>query len=143
MNQLDPHTLFSIFEQGDEEVYKEHNISDVLKNPYVLIGMAVAGVENFNLIDRMYLLKYPEEYIRVRSNIKKKYYNKLYTYLTQVNLDELGDEYKVGEDYEIDRSIDSILDIQLYFQDLEEYEKCEVVQQFSDLLIDIKLQTLI
>ena len=105
--------------------------------------MAVAGVENFNLIDRMYLLKYPEEYIRVRSNIKKKYYNKLYTYLTQVNLDELGDEYKVGEDYEIDRSIDSILDIQLYFQDLEEYEKCEVVQQFSDLLIDIKLQTLI
>jgi len=143
MNQLDPHTLFSIFEQGDEEVYKEHNISDVLKNPYVLIGMAVAGVENFNLIDKMYLLKYPEEYIRVRSNIKKKYYNKLYTYLTQVNLDELGDEYKVGEDYEIDRSIDSILDIQLYFQDLEEYEKCEVVQQFSDLLIDIKLQTLI
>ena len=143
MNQLDPHTLFSIFEQGDEEVYKEHNISDVLKNPYVLIGMAVAGVENFNLIDRMYLLKYPEEYIRVRNNIKKKYYNKLYTYLTQVNLDELGDEYKVGEDYEIDRSIDSILDIQLYFQDLEEYEKCEVVQQFSDLLIDIKLKTLI
>ena len=24
MNKLDPHTLFSLFEQGDEEVYKEH-----------------------------------------------------------------------------------------------------------------------
>ena len=143
MNKLDPHTLFSIFEQGDEEVYKEHDVLGVLDNPYVLIGMAVTGVENFALIDQMYLLKYAEEYGRVRGKIKHNYYTKLYTYLTRVNLEELGDEYKIGEDYNISRSIDSILDIQVYFQQVEEYEKCRVIQQFSDLLIGLKLQTLI
>ena len=143
MNKLDPHTLFSIFEQGDEQVYKEHNVLGVLDNPYVLIGMAVTGVENFALIDQMYLLRYAEDYAKVRSKIKYNYYTKLYTYLTRVKLDELGDKYKVGEDYEISRSIDAILDIQIYFQQSEEYEKCKVIKQFSDLLIDLKLQTLI
>ena len=143
MNKLDPHTLFSIFEQGDEEVYKEHDVLGVLDNPYVLIGMVVTGVENFALIDQMYLLRYAEDYRRVRDKIKYKYYTKLYTYLTRVNLEELGDEYKVGEDYNISRSIDSILDIQIYFQELEEYEKCKVIQQFSNLLTGLKLQTLI
>ena len=151
MNKLDPHTLFSIFEQGDEQVYKEHNVLGVLDNPYVLIGMAVTGVENFALIDQMYfalidqmyLLRYTEDYAKVRNKIKYSYYNKLYTYLTRVKLNELGDEYKVGEDYEISRSIDAILDIQIYFQQSEEYEKCKVIKQFSDLLIDLKLQTLI
>jgi hypothetical protein len=143
MNKLNPHTLFSIFEQGDEEVYKEHDVLGVLDNPYVLIGMAVTGVENFALIDQMYLLRYPEDYGRVRDKVKRRYYTKLYTYLTRVDLAELGDEYKIGEDYDLSRSIDSILDIQIYFQQLEEYEKCKIIQQFSDLLTGLKLQTLI
>ena len=74
MNKLDPHTLFSIFEQGDEEIYKEHNVLGVLDNPYVLIGMVVTGVENFALIDGMYLLRYEEKYAKVRDGIKYKYY---------------------------------------------------------------------
>ena len=65
MQKLDPHTLFSIFEQGDEEVYREHNVEDVLKNPYVLIGMVVTGVENFYFMDKLYALKHKEDYGRV------------------------------------------------------------------------------
>ena len=72
MNKLDPHTLFSIFEQGDEQGYKEHNVLGVLDNPYVLIGMAVTGVENFALIDQMYLLRYAEDYAKVRSKISPR-----------------------------------------------------------------------
>ena len=84
MNKLDPHTLFSIFEQGDEEIYKEHNVLGVLDNPYVLIGMVVTGVENFTLIDGMYLLKYEEKYAKVRDGIKYKYYVKLFGYLQRL-----------------------------------------------------------
>ena len=36
MQKLNPHTLFSIFEKGDEEVYKEHGAEDLLDNPFVL-----------------------------------------------------------------------------------------------------------
>lgn len=143
MNKLDPHTLFSIFEQGDEEIYREHNITGVLDNPYVLIGMVVTGVENFHLIDKMYLLKYGEKYARVRKTVKYKYFNRLYQYLTRVDPNELQDEYTIGDDYEIDRGINSLTDLLFFYQTKEQYEKCIVIKRFNDLLIDKKLQILI
>jgi len=143
MNKLDPHTLFSIFEQGDEEIYKEHNVLGVLDNPYVLIGMVVTGVENFTLIDGMYLLKYEEKYARVRDGIKYKYYVKLFGYLQRLENSNIEEVYTIGEDYELSRSIDALLDLQIYFQELENYEKCKVISRFSDLLIGKQLQTLI
>jgi hypothetical protein len=36
-----------------------------------------------------------------------------------------------------------LLDLQIYFQELENYEKCKVISRFSDLLIGKQLQTLI
>jgi len=55
MNKLDPHTLFSLFEQGDEEVYKEHGVEDTLKNPYVLLNMVSRGMENYAVMDMIYI----------------------------------------------------------------------------------------
>ena len=54
MQPLDKNTLFSIFEVGDEEVYKENNVESLLDNPFVLIGMVVRGVENWHLMDILY-----------------------------------------------------------------------------------------
>ena len=105
MHKLDPHTLFSIFEQGDEEIYKEHNVEDVLKNPYVLIGMVVTGIENFYFMDKMYSLKHPKHYGRVRDTIKNKYYNKLYRYLARLSPVEFDVIYKIGIDYELDKCV--------------------------------------
>ena len=41
MQPLDKNTLFSIFEVGDEEIYKEHGVEDQLNNPFVLMGMVL------------------------------------------------------------------------------------------------------
>ncbi len=46
MNKLDPHSLFSLFAKGDEEVYKEHGVENTLKNPYVLLNMVTRGMDN-------------------------------------------------------------------------------------------------
>lgn len=143
MNKLDPHTLFSIFEQGDEEIYKEHNVEELLDNPYVLIGMVVTGVENFYLIDKMYTLKHEEEYGRVRDKVKLKYYTKLYRYLDRVTPLEMDIIYKIGSDFEVDRSIDAISDMMFFFEDIEHYEKCAKIKLYSDLLVNKKLETLI
>ena len=143
MNKLDPHTLFSIFEQGDEEIYKEHNVEELLDNPYVLIGMVVTGVENFYLIDKMYTLKHEEEYGRVRDKVKLKYYTKLYKYLDRVAPLEMDIIYKIGSDFEVDRSIDAISDLMFFFEDIEHYEKCAKIKLYSDLLVNKKLEALI
>ena len=143
MHKLDPHTLFSIFEQGDEQIYRENNVEDVLKNPYVLIGMVVTGVENYYFMDKMYSIKHPKLYGRVKSNIKHKYYSRLFKYLDRINPDEFNSIYRIGLDYEIDKSLRYMYDLLFYFEEMEEYRKCKVIKHFADLLMDRKLETLI
>lgn len=143
MQKLDPHTLFSIFEQGDEEVYREHNVEDVLKNPYVLIGMVVTGVENFYFMDKLYALKHKEEYGKVRDNIKLKYFSRIYNYLTRVTVEEVKNVYDIGSDFEIDRSINALNELLYFFEYLEHYEKCAIIVKFTDLLYGKKLEALL
>ena len=143
MQKLDPHTLFSIFEKGDEEIYKENNIEELLDNPYVLIGMVVTGVENFYMIDQMYMLKHEEDYSRVRDKIKLKYFTKLSRYLDRVTPLEMEVVYNIGSDFELDRSIDALNELLLFFENIEHYEKCGKIKQYTDLLIGRKLEALV
>ena len=86
MQELNPDSLFSIFEAGDEEVYKENNVGYLLKNPYVLIGMVVRGIDNYKLMDIIYTRNYPKVYKLHRSKVKLKYYTNLYSYLTRIDI---------------------------------------------------------
>lgn len=134
MQQLDPHTLFSIFEQGDETVYKEHGMEDVLSNPYVLIGMVVRGLENYSIMDMMYMRSYPEQYKAVRETVKLKYYTNLYNYLTRIKLDSFEARYTIGETYDSQDVLFGLDTLLYYFEDREMYEKCAVVKKYMDLV---------
>ena len=134
MQQLDPHTLFSIFEQGDEAVYKEHGMEDVLNNPYVLIGMVIKGLENYQIMDMMYMRSYPEQYKEVRHTVKLKYYNGLYTYLTRINIDSFEAKYTIGETYDSQDVLFGLDTLLYFYEDLEMYEKCAVIKKYMDLV---------
>jgi hypothetical protein len=134
MQQLDPHTLFSIFEQGDEEIYKEHGMEDVLNNPYVLIGMVIRGLENYTIMDMMYMRSYPEQYKSVRDTVKLKYYNGLYAYLTRIKLDSFEARYTVGETYDSQDVLFGLDTLLYFYEELEMYEKCAVIKQYMDLV---------
>lgn len=134
MQSLDPNTLFSIFEQGDEHVYREHGVEDVLNNPYVLIGMVIKGVQNYYIMDMMYLRQYPEQYKNVRELTKRKYFNNLFKYLQRINIDEVGDAYSIGSSYEVVEAYHSLTQLRKFYEDAEEYEKCAVIQKFVVLL---------
>lgn len=136
MQPIDPHTLFSIFEQGDEQVYEENGVQDALNNPYVLMGMVLKGLENYSIMDMMYKKRYPEQYNEVRDTIKYKYYNRLYKYLSRIQLDTLEDIYKIGESYNSESVFISLEGLKMFFQDIEQYEKCAVIKKYQDLLID-------
>lgn len=142
MNKLDPQALFSIFEQGDEEVYREHNVAEVLKNPYVLMGMAVTGIENFHLIDKLYTLKHKQEYQKVRDKIKYKYYSKIYLYLSRITLEEVQESYGIGDGFDVDRCLEALNELLEYFQSLEQYERCATILKYTDLLYGKKLEVL-
>lgn len=135
MNKLDPHSLFQIFEQGDEEVYKEHGQEDVLNNPYVLMNMVSRGLENYQLMCALYIRNYPKEFDKVEPSIKNKYYNKLYGYLLRINIDSIKDIYVIGDSYDrknAQTALETLLD---YYEEVEQYEKCGVVVKYIQILI--------
>jgi hypothetical protein len=134
MNQLDPHTLFSIFEQGDEQIYQEYGMEDKLNNQYVLIGMVVKGLENYLIMDIMYTRHYGQDYKRIKSTIKYKYYNKLLGYLKRIDSSNFNEVYKIGESFDRQTVVASLDTLRVYFELLEEYEKCSIIKRYQDLV---------
>ena len=132
--RIDPHTLFSLFEKGDEEIYREHGQEEVLKNPFVLMGMVVRGLENYYIMDRMYSRQYGKHYTDRKQTVRYEYFNKMYGYLKRINLDETEDIYTIGESFqkgEVDLCLNHL---RKYFENIEEYEKCEIIKKYVDYL---------
>ena len=143
MQKLDPQTLFSIFEKGDEEIYKEHGMEEHLLNPYVLMGMVIRGLENFSLMCTMYENNFPNEFKRNKENIRRKYYNRLYSYLTRIDSNNFDNLYTIGETFEASRVEGGLQHLMFFFESIEEYEKCAVIKKWIEHLIiakEIKLE---
>lgn len=134
MHKLDPYTLFSIFEKGDEEIYKEHGMEEQLKNPYVLMGMVLKGLENYQLMASMYTRNFPEEFKNNRAYIQKKYYTRLYQYLTRINSSKFDELYTIGESFEVERVNGGLTHLMYYFETIEEYERCAIIKKYIDHL---------
>ncbi len=135
MKSLDKNTLFSIFEAGDEEIYKEYDMEGVLENPYVLMGMVLSGIQNFELMNLMFSRNFPKEYKNVSHKIKYKYYCKLFGYLTRIDLNRLEEIYTIGESYPKQDVFEGLDELRVYFESLEQYEKCSTIKQYQDHLI--------
>ena len=133
MKKLNSDDLFSIFSVGDEEIFKEHKIGNMMDNTFILFGMAVRGVENYFIIDKMYAHRYQERYDSVRENIKLKYFNGLVNYLERVKdikadtVEELKDEFGPQA---IKYALEEMLE---FYKELEMYEKCAIIFKFHEL----------
>ena len=134
MQPLDKNTLFSIFEQGDEQVYEEFGMTDQLSNPYVLMNMVVKGLENYKIMDQMYQQQYPKQYKETRKAIQYKYYSNLLKYLERVSTKGFNDKYQIGDSYELMHKIYMLENLMFYFEKIEQYEKCAKIKEYVILL---------
>ena len=136
MNKLDPHTLFSLFEQGDEEVYKEHGVEDTLKNPYVLLNMVSRGMENYAVMDMIYMKNNFKNYDKVRSNVKYKYFTKLFGYLERLDIEDIkAAKFVIGESYDLSTLVHNLDLLRKYFEEFELYERCLVIKNTIDSIL--------
>lgn len=133
MKKLSIDKLFTVFEKGDEEVYKEHGVEDLLDNTYVLFGMVVRGVENYYIIDQLYQSRYAEEYDRVREDIKLKYFTRLMRYLERIGDIPLDIVPFLEEEFgpqSIHYAFQQMMDL---FIEVEYYEKCAILHKYFEL----------
>lgn len=134
MQPLNPHTLFSIFEQGDEEVYKEHNMTELLDNPFVLMGMVIRGIDNYHTMDLMHLKHFGKQYKEVRFKVRNQFYNKLYGYLNRIDATKFESKYSISNSFDRDDVFNGLDVLLIYFEKREEYEKCATIKKYQDLL---------
>jgi hypothetical protein len=133
MKKLNSEDLFNIFSIGDEEIYREHKIEDMMDNTFILFGMVVRGVENYFIIDKMYASRYQERYDSVRENIKLKYFNGLVNYLERIEVlqsdtvEDLIDEFGPQA---INYALEELLE---FYKELEMYAKCAIIFKFYQL----------
>jgi|TARA_R100000081_G_scaffold34328_1_gene15786 hypothetical protein len=136
MKPIDPNQLFSLFEVGDEEVYEEHDVTEVLKNPYVLMGMVVRGVENYNILDKLYLRNHKKHYENVREEVKYKYFCKIFGYLSRIDSNKFESKYTITENYDIVKVNVLLNELLTYFEVIEQYEKCAIIKKYIDLIYE-------
>jgi len=133
MKKLNSDDLFNIFSVGDEEIFKEYRIEEVMDNSFILFGMVIRGVENYFIIDKMYASRYGEHYASVCDSIKLKYFNGLVNYLERVKdikvdtVEELKDEFGPQA---IHYALEELLE---FYKELEFYEKCAIIFKFYEL----------
>lgn len=133
MKKLDTNQLFNIFQMGDEEVYREHQVEDVLDNCFVLFGMVVKGVENYYIIDQLYQKKYGEQYDCVRVSIKLKYFIGLVRYLERI--EEIPEDtlHSIVDEFGLQAIVYALQEMLDLFIEEEYYEKCTTITKFQQL----------
>ena len=134
MQPLNPHTLFSIFEKGDEEIYKEHNMEELLDNPFVLMGMVLRGIENYHTMDLMHLKHFGKQYRDVRFSVRNQFFNKLFGYLNRIDSSKFETKYTIAQSFEKAEVFKGLNVLLYYFEKREEYEKCATIKKYQDLL---------
>ena len=133
MKKLSTNDIFSIFSIGDEEIYIEHHIEEVLEDSFTLLGMAIRGVENYSIINRIYIDKYGEYYTSVKESLKLKYFNGLVNYLERINISQAEPLLELKEELgsqSIKYALEQLLE---FYTGLEMYEKCTIIFRFYDL----------
>lgn len=130
MKKIDKATLFNIFEVGDEEVYRENGVEDLLHNTYILLGMTIKGVENYFIMEQMYQNRYGETFSTVRDSIKLKYFTGLIKYLERIDLSQSDTLYELKDlfgEQSIEYALTEMVD---FFEGVEMYENCALLMRF-------------
>jgi len=133
MKKLNSNDIFGIFSLGDEAVYKEHRVEDMLQDSFIQFGMAIRGVENYFIIDKIYANRYGDRYDSVRDSIKIKYFNGLVNYLERINLSQLDTPSLLMDEFgpqAIKYALEEMLDL---YEEVEMYEKCAIIFKFYEL----------
>ena len=139
MKQLNIDKLFSLFDIQSQEVYQQYDMEDVLDNPFVLMGEVVNGLSNYYMIDVIYQQKYPQLYQNVRESFKYKFFNRLVNTLQRIDTTKFETIYTISSSYESGEVYNCLSDLLIFFENLEEYEKCKIIKDYMDHLLDTNL----
>jgi len=134
MKEINLNNVFEVFDQGDEQVYERAGFSYLMDDDAVLLNTVIRGIENYWKLDGMYCNKFPDQYETVREKVKFKYFNKMFKYLSRINLNKLEPFYDTVGDLGYGTVENTLNEYLEHFVNLEEYEKCAKIKKILDIV---------
>jgi hypothetical protein len=132
MKRLNSNSIFDIFSATDQEVYKEHDVEELLKDPVIRLGTVVTGVESYHLMDLLYTKKLGEKYLSNRENIKLRYFIDLMQYIERIEEIQSDTLSTVEEEFGKEAILYALEQMIETFIPEERYEDCSILQKYFD-----------
>lgn len=136
MKKLDPKELFKVFEMTDEELIQEQDpqaVWDFRYHPFILMGMVIKGLENFEMICELYHQREGEAFKSVKDNVQLTYYTSLYKYLYRFNYQSL-EHIESALRHDFDDIAYALSHLRTFFESKEEYEKCARIRDIFEAI---------
>jgi hypothetical protein len=105
-----------------------------LSSPQTLFKNATLGIEKYELLHLIYSKGYGKVYEDIADSVKDRYFNKMYKYISEIKLEEIESIKEIIPSLDEKVVKSSLNKLILYFQHLEEYEKCAVIKKILDLV---------
>ena len=134
MKDINVDTIFEVFNQGDEIIYRNAGLEHVMDEDVILLNTAIRGIENYWKLDEIFSNKQGERYEDIRMQVKVKYFNKMYGYLKKVGMRKLEPFFDTVGDLgygTVENSLKEYLD---HFIEVEEYEKCVIIHKLLNVV---------
>ena len=140
MKRLNSNSIFDIFSATDQEVYQEHNVGELLKDPVIRLGTVVMGVESYHLMDLLYTKKLGEKYLSNKENIKLRYFTDLMQYVGSIEDIQSDTLSIIEEEFGREAIVYALEEMIEVFVLVEHCEKCAILQKYFDLFSLKKLE---
>lgn len=116
--------IFDLFPTGSTSYSENDYIIDYEEHPYLVLISVSRGIEQFTMMKDIMEKKYQGDW----HSFEKMYINKIYGMLKKYDQNDpesLEDAFRVDWD-ELENAL---LYMRNFFEDLEEYEKCQIIQE--------------
>jgi hypothetical protein len=133
MKELNSDDIFKIFSVGDQEVYKENGVEEILDDSFVLFGTVIKGVENYFIIDQLYAHRYGNQYFSAKENIKLKYFTGLVRHLQRIEEIQSSTVAALEDEFGLQAINYALQEMLLFFEEVECYEYCAEIYKYIEL----------
>lgn len=131
MKKLSTHDIFSIFDLDDDQT-QTRRTKDT-DECFVALSTLISGVENYYLLDHMYLNRYGQSYIDVRQSLQVKYLSKLLKYVDRYDDIPLNTVHGIVDKFGEGSISFALNDMLECFLQVEDYQKCATLDKLMKI----------
>jgi hypothetical protein len=135
MKHINSTELFDIFLQQDNHIFYQESVREQVDNAFITFGTIITTIQNYYLIDQIYIHKYAKHYDSVRESLKMKYFNGVMKYFDRIDVlqpdtvDALIDEFTKS-------TITSTLQLLItLYEQQEHYENCAIIFKYLQIFL--------